>query len=111
MSAINAVSHVNATLGLAAAAAILGQDTVKGMLGMRDADLGSVGVPSEVALQAVEKLAREQDAREAAERGAAPSGDGPVDESGSGPGSAAADPWRDLPTSPSPDPWADLPAG
>ena len=110
MGAINAVSHVNATLGLAAAAAILGQDSVKGMLGMKDADLGSVGVPSEAALQAVEKLAREQDAaRAAAERAAAgPSGDGP--QAGSTAGAAPpADPWRDLPVAPAPDPWADQP--
>jgi hypothetical protein len=113
MSAINAVSHVNATLGLAAAAAILGQDSVKGMLGMKDADLGSVGVPSEIALQAVEKLAREQEARERAEREAgAPSGDGPVAGAASAGVAAAPDPWRDLPTSvpdATPDPWADLP--
>jgi hypothetical protein len=111
MNAINAVSNVNATLGLAAAAAILGQDTVKGMLGMKDADLGSVGVPSEVALRAVEKLAREQDeARAAAEReAAAPSGDGPAG-SPDAAAPAAADPWRDLPAAPAPDPWRDLPA-
>ena len=113
MGAINAVSHVNATLGLAAAAAILGQDSVKGMLGLKDADLGSVGVPSEAALQAVEKLAREQEARELADRNAgAPSGAGPIAGAASGEVAAAPDPWRDLPTpppDPAPDQWADLP--
>ena len=91
MSAINAVSHVNATLGLAAAAAILGQDTIKGMLGANDADLEAVGKPSEAALLAVEKLEHESGADTATEGTRAPSGAGP-----------AAEP---------PDPWADLPAG
>jgi len=104
MGAINAVSHVNATLGLAAAAAILGQDTIKGMLGANDADLGTVGVPSEAALLAVEKLARDQESREAAERSAAASGEGPVSASGEGA------PSGDGPVAPLPDPWADLPA-
>ena len=111
MGAINAVSHVNATLGLAAAAAILGQDTVKGMLGLKDADLESVGVPSEAALLAVEKLAREQEAREAAERGTMPSGDGPSAEPEANPMAPLPDPWADLPEVRQPDPWADLPGG
>lgn len=95
LGAINAVSQVNATLGLAAAAAYLGQDAIKGMLGGHDADLEAVGKPSEAALQALEKLERE--------RGAAPSpsGDGPVsgDEpvSGDGP-QPVVDPWSDLPS-------------
>jgi hypothetical protein len=91
LGAINAVSHVNATLGLAAAAAIIGQDTIKGMLGANDADLETVGKPSEAALLAVEKLDRERDADSEAGKGPAPSGAGPVAEA--------------------PDPWADLPAG
>jgi hypothetical protein len=110
MGAINAVSHVNATLGLAAAAAILGQDTVKGMLGLKDADLASVGVPSEAALLAAERLAREQEAREAARRDAAPSGGGPVAESEVETVAPVSDPWADLPEARQPDPWADLPA-
>src|SRR3970040_1532793 len=67
LGALNAVSQVNATLGLAAAAASLGQDTIKGMLGANDADLEAVGKPSEAALLAVEKLERERAAAAGAE--------------------------------------------
>jgi hypothetical protein len=96
VGALNAVSQVNATLGLAAAAAILGQDTIKGMLGANDADLEAVGKPSEAALLAVEKLEREPPVAAAgAESDAeAPSTPAP---SGGGPTAPAVDPWADLP--------------
>ena len=96
LGAINAVSHVNATLGLAAAAAILGQDTIKGMLGVNDADLEAVGKPSEAALLAVEKLEREP---AAAAAGAGSDAEAPVvpAPSGGGPTAPAVDPWADLP--------------
>jgi testis-expressed sequence 13 family protein len=87
MGALNAVSQVNATLGLAAAAAILGQDTVKGMLGLKDADLDAVGKPSEAALQAFERLERDADVGDAR--------DSPEEAS----------------KTPAPDPWSDLPGG
>jgi hypothetical protein len=98
LGAINAVSHVNATLGLVAAAAILGQDTIKGMLGANDADLDAVGKPSEAALLAVEKLEREPAAAaaEAESEGAVPAAPAP---SGGGPTAPAVDPWADLPES------------
>jgi hypothetical protein len=98
LGALNAVSQVNATLGLAAAAAILGQDTIKGMLGANDADLDAVGRPSEAALLAVEKLEREPPAATpAAESGAAaPASPAP---SGGGPTAPGVDPWADLPES------------
>jgi hypothetical protein len=98
LGAINAVSHVNATLGLAAAAAILGQDTIKGMLGANDADLESVGRPSEAALLAVEKLEREPAAAAvgAESEAAVPAAPAP---SGGGPTAPAVDPWADLPES------------
>jgi hypothetical protein len=98
LGAINAVSHVNATLGLAAAAAILGQDTIKGMLGANDADLDAVGRPSEAALLAVEKLERETAAAAAGTESedAVPAAPGP---SGGGPTAPAVDPWADLPES------------
>jgi hypothetical protein len=99
LGAINAVSHVNATLGLAAAAAILGQDTIKGMLGANDADLDAVGRPSEAALLAVEKLERELAAAPApgpAFEAAVPAAPAP---SGGGPTAPAVDPWADLPES------------
>jgi len=96
LGALNAVSQVNATLGLAAAAAILGQDTAKGMLGMKDADLDAVGRPSEAAIQAAEKLDRER--VEAAGTGAAEADGGPRPSGGG-------------PEAPQPDPWADLPSG
>ncbi|TAK01581.1 MAG: hypothetical protein EPO36_04800 [Chloroflexota bacterium] len=107
LNAINAVSQVNATLGLAAAAAILGQDTVKGMLGLKDADLDTVGKPSEAALQAVEKLDRDgaaaptASADEIAEVDPPPTGQPP---SGAGPTPPAIDPWADLPERRAPDP-------
>ena len=96
LGAINAVSHVNATLGLAAAAAILGQDTIKGMLGANDADLEAVGKPSEAAVLAVEKLEREP---AAAAAGAGSDAEAPVvpAPSGGGPTAPAVDPWADLP--------------
>jgi hypothetical protein len=96
LGAINAVSHVNATLGLAAAAAILGQDTIKGMLGANDADLEAVGKPSEAALLAVEKLEREPAvaAAGAESDAAAPAVPAP---SGGGPTTPPVDPWADLP--------------
>ena len=97
MGALNAVSQVNATLGLAAAAAFLGQDTVKGMLGLKDADLDAVGKPSEAALLAFEKLEREPAATAGAESDAAePAAPAP---SGGGPTVPAVDPWADLPES------------
>jgi len=110
MGALNAVGQVNATLGLAAAAAILGQDTVRGMLGLKDADLDAVGKPSEAALLAAEKLERER-AAAAGSQGTLESLDAP---SGAGPVAPAPDPWADLPRQPvvepaAPDPWADLP--
>jgi hypothetical protein len=101
LNAINAVSQVNATLGLAAAAAILGQDTVKGMLGLKDADLDAVGKPSEAALQAVKKLERDEALDPVVP---APSGAGPEP-----PDAAPADPAT--PSRELPDPWADLPSG
>jgi hypothetical protein len=124
LGALNAVSHVDATLGLAAAAAILGQDTIKGMLGANDADLEAVGKPSEAALLAVENLEREAEPDSGAGGNQAPSGAGPAAE--------PPDPWADLPSAagpaadppeppaaqppdpPSaepPDPWTDLPSG
>jgi hypothetical protein len=111
LGALNAVSQVNATLGLAAAAAILGQDTVKGMLGLKDADLDAVGKPSEAALLAAEKLERER----AAGAGPTPAAAEPANaRSGAGPMAPAPDPWADLPRQPPgepapADPWADLP--
>src|SRR3972149_9025933 len=69
LGALNAVSQVNATLGLAAAAAYLGQDTIKGMLGGHDADLDAVGKPSEAALQALARLEGERDAAKSASGG------------------------------------------
>ena len=80
-----ATTQVNAMLGLAGAAAILGQDMVKGALGMKDADLATVGVPSDAAIQAAERLDR------------APSGGGP-----------AAEPEPSPAAEPEPDPWRDL---
>ena len=98
LGAVNAVSHVDATLGLAAAAAILGQDTIKGMLGANDADLEAVGKPSEAALLAVEKLEREPAAAAAeAESDAAATVPAVPAPSGGGPTAAAVDPWADLP--------------
>ena len=90
LGALNAVSQVNATLGLAAAAAILGQDTIKGMLGAKDADIDAVGRPSEAALLAVERLERESSADSEPGGGQAPSGDGPA--------AQLPDPWADLPS-------------
>jgi hypothetical protein len=84
-----AATQVNATLGLAAAAAVLGQDTIRGMLGGNDVDPTKVGVPSEAALLAVERL----------ERGEAPPSD-----------RKAGDPPADKAPEP-PDPWSDLPRG
>lgn len=110
LGALNAVSQVNATLGLAAAAAYLGKDTIKGMLGANDADLERVGKPSEAALQAIEKLEREGDGSAEEGPGEPPSGAGPA---------PVTDPWSDLPTpaseadptstEPVVDPWSDLP--
>ncbi|MEW5991575.1 MAG: hypothetical protein AB1736_09585 [Chloroflexota bacterium] len=102
LGALNAVSQVNATLGLAAAAAYLGQDAIKGMLGANDADLETVGRPSEAALQAIEKLERERDDAARASGAVAPSGAGPTSTE-----PPAADPATPEP----PDPWADLPNG
>jgi hypothetical protein len=96
LGAINAVSHVNATLGLAAAAAILGQDTIKGMLGANDADLEALGKPSEAALLAVENLEREPAAAAAAAESDAEAPAAPAP-SGGGPTAQAVDPWADLP--------------
>jgi len=96
LGAINAVSHVNATLGLAAAAAILGQDTIKGILGANDADLEALGKPSEAALLAVEKLEREPAAAAAGAESDAEAPAAPVP-SGGGPTAPAVDPWADLP--------------
>jgi hypothetical protein len=79
-----ATTQVNAAVGMAAAAAVLGQDMLKGMLGGHDVDPASVGVPSEAALKAAERLERDE----------APDGEQP------------APPDASLP-----DPWADLPAG
>ncbi|OGO52587.1 MAG: hypothetical protein A2V84_13975 [Chloroflexi bacterium RBG_16_70_13] len=101
LGALNAVSQVNATLGLAAAAAYLGQDTIKGMLGGHDADLETVGKPSEAALQALARLEGERDAAKSPSGDGRVSGDGPVsgDEpvSGDGP-QPVVDPWSDLPS-------------
>jgi hypothetical protein len=96
LNAINAVSHVNATLGLVTAAAVLGQDTIKGMLGGNEVDLETVGKPSEAALQALEKLERER------ATAPSPSGDGPI--SGDEPIAGDEPP-------PIVDPWSDLPSG
>ncbi len=85
-NALHAATQVNSTLGLAAAAAILGQDAIRGALGLDDADLAAVGKPSEAAIQAAERLDR-------APRSAP--GEEPPE-----PGTAsteAADPWADLP--------------
>lgn len=76
---IFAATQVNATAGLAAAAAVLGQDMIKGMLGANDADLATVGRPSEAALLAAERLEREAAAGDEA------------------PPPAPVDPWGDLP--------------
>ncbi|HEX4898054.1 MAG TPA: hypothetical protein VFV53_06795 [Candidatus Limnocylindrales bacterium] len=97
LGALNAVSQVNATLGLAAAAAILGQDTIKGMLGANDADLEAVGKPSEAAMLAVEKLEREPAAAAGAESESAAAAPGVPAPSGGGPTAPAVDPWADLP--------------
>jgi hypothetical protein len=101
LNAINAVSQVNATLGLAAAAAVLGQDTIKGMLGGNEVDLETVGKPSEAALQALEKLERERATAPSPSGDEPISGDEPVsgDEpiSGDGP-QPIVDPWSDLPS-------------
>ena len=83
-----AATQVNATFGLAAAAAVLGQDTIRGMLGANDVDPAKVGIPSEAALLAVERL----------EHGEAPA------ETNAGAPSPPADPEP-------PDPWSDLPRG
>jgi hypothetical protein len=98
LGALNAVSQVNATLGLAAAAAILGQDTIKGMLGANDADLEAVGKPSEAALLAFEKLEHEPPAAAAgADSDAAATAPAVPAPSGGGPTAPAVDPWADLP--------------
>lgn len=88
-NALHAASQVNSTFGLAAAAAILGQDMVRDALGLNDADLSAVGKPSEAAIQAADRLdhATESLAEE---------------EEISGPESTEA---------PATDPWADLPNG
>jgi hypothetical protein len=101
LGAIHAVSHVNATLGLAAAAAYLGQDTIKGMLGQHDADMDTVGKPSEAALLAVEKLERERLAQTPEEEPVEPlepDADGIPRPSGDGPVAQPPDPWADLPS-------------
>lgn len=94
LGALNAVSQVNATLGLAAAAAVLGQDTIKGMLGANDADLEAVGKPSEAALLAVERLEGASVVDPEASGGQIESGGGPA----AGPAAEPPDPWADLPS-------------
>jgi len=92
-NALHAATQVNSTLGLAAAAAILGQDMVRDALGLHDADLSAVGKPSEAAVRAAEQLDREPttadtdgDDREASSSADEPSTPAP-----------ATDPWADLP--------------
>jgi hypothetical protein len=97
-NALHATSQVNATLGLVAAAAVLGQDTIKGILGAKDADLETVGKPSEAALLAAEKMERER-----AEAAAADALGGGEPASGAGPTAPAFDPWADLPELREPD--------
>lgn len=102
LGAINAVSHVDPALGLVAAAAVLGQDTIKGLLGGNRVDPESVGKPSEAALQAAEKLDRDAAtaasaaAEVAAAEAAADDGAGAAP-SGAGPSAPPIDPWADLP--------------
>lgn len=79
-----AATQVNATLGLAAAAAVLGQDAIRGMLGGNEVDLEAVGRPSEAALKAVERLERDGDLATEPE---------PADEAPA----PQQDPWADLP--------------
>jgi hypothetical protein len=77
-----AATQVNATFGLAAAAAVLGQDAIRGMLGGKDVDPAKIGIPSEAALLAVERL----------ERGETTAG-----ETATGGDGEPPDPWSDLP--------------
>jgi len=114
LGAINAVGHVDPALGLVAAAAVLGQDTIKGLLGANRVDLETVGKPSEAALQAVERLERGDSPGVGvpSPRGAGPEPEGPTPEppNPDPEGPMPEPPTPEPPSRELPDPWADLPA-